>query len=361
MAGPGSARDGGPVDARGSRRLPQGERADIAPAAPPRPAAVRRRIGTPQARGSRAAAQLAGESGERRDWGSGSIYPTAKGWRVAVRYGRSADGRYLRKEWQFRDEAAARAKIAELEQRAGRGLPAEERRVTLSAYADEWLVAVKPSVRPSTFAFFESLARNHLDDLRLAGPTGLDAAAEALGIVGAQLRAHPDLVTRERLTLAPARLLAIVSAYRAAWNRPVTKRLTQTVAESLGITASAVRSSVDAFEARTGLTFWEWMDAFDLAEERGWEIDSRWLPEDDAYRSMPTVLYRHFDAHARLLYVGITAKNAQAARNSAHQKRSRWWPEVRSSTFEEFPDRASARAAETRAIRAEFPLHNVRA
>jgi integrase len=144
----------------------QGERADAAPDAPrPRPA-VHLDKPTQSARRPRAGARVRPLEDERRNWGTGSIYPTVKGWRVAVRYGRSADGRYLRKEWQFRDEAAAWAKIAELEQRAGRGLPAEQRIVTLAAYADEWLMAVKPSIKPTTYSFYESLSRNHLTDLR---------------------------------------------------------------------------------------------------------------------------------------------------------------------------------------------------
>src|SRR4051812_5733495 len=97
-------RDGGTVDARRGRRLPAGERPDAAPAAPQRRLPVHRGLAAPQARGSRSGARVGPDEGERRDWGSGSIYPTAKGWRVAVRYGRGADGRYLRKEWQFRDE-----------------------------------------------------------------------------------------------------------------------------------------------------------------------------------------------------------------------------------------------------------------
>lgn len=38
--------------------------------------------------------------------------------------------------------------------------------MTVAAYVDEWLVAVKPSVRASTYAFYETLARLHLDDIR---------------------------------------------------------------------------------------------------------------------------------------------------------------------------------------------------
>jgi integrase len=106
------------------------------------------------------------EQDGRREWGSGGIFETKRGWRVVVSLGRDAEGRRIRKEWQFRTEEAARQKLRELEDRERRGLPAEERRVTVAAYVDDWLVAVKPSVRPSTYAMYESIARNHLDDLR---------------------------------------------------------------------------------------------------------------------------------------------------------------------------------------------------
>lgn len=103
---------------------------------------------------------------ERRAWGSGAIYPTRDGkWRVAVRLGRDAAGRYLRKEWEFRSEDEAWAKIDELERRTAGGLPIQERRVTLAIYADEWLAAVEPTVRPSTFSFYKAMAA-HLADLR---------------------------------------------------------------------------------------------------------------------------------------------------------------------------------------------------
>lgn len=116
---------------------------------------------------------MAAPEGERRAWGSGSVYRVAGGYRVSIRLGRSPDGRYLRKEWQFRTEGEAWAKLDEVNGRLSRGLPAEERRVTLAAYADEWLAAVRPSVRPSTYAFYGHLAA-HLADLRhlpLAGIT----------------------------------------------------------------------------------------------------------------------------------------------------------------------------------------------
>lgn len=71
---------------------------------------------------------------------------------------------------------------------------------------------------------------------------------------------------------------------------------------------------------------------------------------------MTTYLYRFFDADGRLLYVGITYRMPD--RMSSH-RRTKPWDEVKSITVERYPDRASAAAAEVKAIREEKPLWNV--
>lgn len=70
-----------------------------------------------------------------------------------------------------------------------------------------------------------------------------------------------------------------------------------------------------------------------------------------------SILYRAFDADGRLLYVGIT-KNF-AAREAQHRSTSAWYGEVATWTREEFSHRDDAVAAETAAIAAEHPVHNV--
>lgn len=69
-----------------------------------------------------------------------------------------------------------------------------------------------------------------------------------------------------------------------------------------------------------------------------------------------TMLYRYFDAEGRLLYVGITM--APRGRHRLHDLRS---PHVKYAThisFEWYPDRETARAAELSAIRSEEPVFN---
>lgn len=102
----------------------------------------------------------------RRGWAEGSIYRTSAGkWRVAVSLGRDPFGKRIRKEWQVRSQAAAERKLKDVRTRLRSGLPAEESRMTVAAYSQEWLSAVKPTVKPSTYHFYETLARLHLEEI----------------------------------------------------------------------------------------------------------------------------------------------------------------------------------------------------
>ena len=73
-------------------------------------------------------------------------------------------------------------------------------------------------------------------------------------------------------------------------------------------------------------------------------------------------LYRFFNRHGRLLYVGITIDPER--RTKEHAARAwhatgAWFGEVAAVRMEFFPDERSARAAEMEAIKAEWPLCNI--
>jgi hypothetical protein len=70
-----------------------------------------------------------------------------------------------------------------------------------------------------------------------------------------------------------------------------------------------------------------------------------------------TTLYRLHDAEGRLLYVGISSSGGRRLEQHAYSKA--WWHEVAAATFEEFPTREAAAAAELQAIRDENPRHNI--
>lgn len=70
-----------------------------------------------------------------------------------------------------------------------------------------------------------------------------------------------------------------------------------------------------------------------------------------------TDLYRYFDQHGQLLYVGIS--KAALVRAMQHERTAHWWDRWAVMTRTVFPDRDSALAAERQAIEQERPLFNV--
>jgi predicted GIY-YIG superfamily endonuclease len=70
-----------------------------------------------------------------------------------------------------------------------------------------------------------------------------------------------------------------------------------------------------------------------------------------------TALYRLFDADGALLYVGITYDTEQ--RFASHRNSSPWWKDVASESIEWHGSRRLALAAESAAIKAERPRHNI--
>lgn len=71
----------------------------------------------------------------------------------------------------------------------------------------------------------------------------------------------------------------------------------------------------------------------------------------------PTTLYRLYDEGGDLLYVGISTRPLQRVRE--HSKGQTWWTEVASQTFQHYPTRTEAAAAELAAIKSENPKHNI--
>lgn len=70
-----------------------------------------------------------------------------------------------------------------------------------------------------------------------------------------------------------------------------------------------------------------------------------------------TKLYRHFDKEGRLLYVGISLSVMQ--RLASHRQYAAWFKHLASTTYEDYPTRKEALAAEKLAIKAEKPLYNI--
>lgn len=71
-----------------------------------------------------------------------------------------------------------------------------------------------------------------------------------------------------------------------------------------------------------------------------------------------TTVYRFFDAHGDLLYVGIA--NSVIHRISQHITSKEWFQTVASAKFEHLETRAEAEARERHIIQSERPRYNVR-
>jgi hypothetical protein len=69
-----------------------------------------------------------------------------------------------------------------------------------------------------------------------------------------------------------------------------------------------------------------------------------------------TVLYRLYDEHEQLLYVGVTGD--PRARWKEHKTKMPWWPEVARRHLELYDTGVEAREAENRVIGTEKPMYN---
>ena len=73
--------------------------------------------------------------------------------------------------------------------------------------------------------------------------------------------------------------------------------------------------------------------------------------------SAPCALYRVRDDHGRLLYVGIS--EAPLSRMAGHDRSPGWPQKAAEISIEWHPSRDDARTAESAAILAEDPIHNM--
>lgn len=103
-------------------------------------------------------------------------------------------------------------------------------------------------------------------------------------------------------------------------------------------------------------TYWYPPNASPLDIQEYEDIDAaRQQAEDDG--TEVCMLYRYFDVHARLLYVGITATPRK--RLMGHRRDSEFWRFANCSTTYVYPSSRAAREAETAAIKNEYPVFNI--
>lgn len=149
----------------------------------------------------------------RRGRGEGSIRrkPGRDLWEVTVNLGYDAQGKRRRITKYAKTKREALALLAELQQQAATGTLPEPTRLTVEAYLTHWLEDVmRPTLRPSTYARYESLVRNHLvprigrtklQQLKPSQVQALYSQMEADG-VGARTRELAHVVLRKALQQA---------------------------------------------------------------------------------------------------------------------------------------------------------------
>lgn len=81
------------------------------------------------------------------------------------------------------------------------------------------------------------------------------------------------------------------------------------------------------------------------------------MTEDNRPAMRAHMLYRFYDADDVLLYVGMTMNPGQRWAN--HRDEKAWWADVATVRTQLFDSREAVLEAETKAIQAEHPLHNV--
>jgi hypothetical protein len=74
-------------------------------------------------------------------------------------------------------------------------------------------------------------------------------------------------------------------------------------------------------------------------------------------RRSPTTLYRLYDQHEALLYVGVAGNPGR--RFEQHAGAKPWWGEVTRADLTHYPDREQALLAERTSIATENPRHNI--
>lgn len=145
---------------------------------------------------------------------------------------------------------------------------------------------------------------------------------------------------------------------RAAWMHPLDAIAMRAMGDPLEPPVGERRvDHFDCMRTMEGMskhqrTYWVARAAgFGMSQARRYDLD-----RDTHDLIGPSCLYRFFDEHGALLYVGITKDPTKRARE--HSARSEWYPFARSHTLEWFDDRESALDAERAAIRRERPLFN---
>ncbi len=170
--------------------------------------------------------------------GEGSVYQRKDGRWVAAAYVPVVGGTLLRRSVYAKTRAEASGKLRELLDRASKNIPAPPANLTVAEYLVEWLLHVKPHVRPSTWTAYEGNIRLHLiprlgkkklvrlgaRDVRLMIDAMRDdgVGARTVQYVHATLRASLEHAHREELVSRNVARLVRVERPKTAVKEPLT-------------------------------------------------------------------------------------------------------------------------------------------
>ncbi|MBM3997714.1 MAG: site-specific integrase [Planctomycetes bacterium] len=110
---------------------------------------------------------------KRRGRGEGSICQLPSGrWYADMSFGLGGNGRRVRKRVYGDTKNEVMEKMNQLKNDAARGFVSDTGAMTVGAFLDQWLAAVKPTITRGTFAGYEQHVRNllkpHVGGVRLA-------------------------------------------------------------------------------------------------------------------------------------------------------------------------------------------------
>ena len=98
----------------------------------------------------------------RRGRNEGSIHLRQDGrWAATVELGRQG-GKRKRKTFYGKTRRAVQEQLTAALKATADGLPLPTGKLTVAAYARTWLEGIRPSIRPNTYAGYESILRVHI-------------------------------------------------------------------------------------------------------------------------------------------------------------------------------------------------------
>lgn len=124
------------------------------------------------------------------------------------------------------------------------------------------------------------------------------------------------------------------------------------------LTAEARQTLGDAMAVRDGKTITACLKLLrQLGNDKPTEQDNEAISLLAELDAIPTALYRHYDVHGALLYIGVSM--TITGRTARHETYAPWFREIDHIKLDWYGSRSSALRAEEQAIKAEKPLHNI--